>query len=63
MGPEARAASPRREFIHLHRLEGQFVEFRQAVDMDIFGSPGAETYPYSPPAGAPGRRFPGGGYG
>eukprot|EP00959_Pyramimonas_sp_CCMP1952_P014098 298371-Pyramimonas_sp.AAC.1 len=31
--------------------------------MDIFWPPGAKLYTYPSPAGAPGRRFPGGGYG
>eukprot|EP00959_Pyramimonas_sp_CCMP1952_P201074 4205221-Pyramimonas_sp.AAC.1 len=32
----------RREFIHDHRLEGQFSEPRQAVHMDIIGPLGAD---------------------
>ncbi|CAK0863099.1 unnamed protein product, partial [Prorocentrum cordatum] len=44
-GRAKRRLPPRREFLHDHRLEGQFSEPRHAVVMDIFGPPGAEVCP------------------
>eukprot|EP00959_Pyramimonas_sp_CCMP1952_P236190 4936202-Pyramimonas_sp.AAC.1 len=51
------------ECINNHRLWDRFRGLPQAVDMDRFGHLGGKLYPYPPTAGAPGRRFPGGGSG